>query len=176
VGGADPLDNPNDLRASQLIQMKEPAELAGSALLTQRWNDPSKRDKVWSYVPALRRVRDVAPANRSDGMMGSNIALDDFACFDGKLEDFDWQVLGAQTVLAPMTRIGSTVQSDQSLTRATVTLPPTKAVFEQRGESGAPWLVLEDLVLVPREVWVVEAKPRDKYYLAGRIVLYVDAA
>ena len=30
--------------------------------------------------------------------------------------------------------------------------------------------------MVPRDVWVVEAKPRDNSYLAGRLVLFVDAA
>jgi hypothetical protein len=45
---------------------------------------PGKRDSSWSYVPALRRVRAVSPANRSDGFLGSDVSQDDGRFFDGK--------------------------------------------------------------------------------------------
>ena len=44
---------------------------------------------MWAFVPALRRVRAVSPANRSDGYLGSDISGDDGFFFDGKPEDFD---------------------------------------------------------------------------------------
>jgi len=46
-----------------------PADLQGTAALNYRFHDPKKRDAAWVYVPALRRVRAVSPANRSDGYL-----------------------------------------------------------------------------------------------------------
>src|SRR5207244_4181876 len=47
-----------------------------------------------AYVPALRRVRATSPANRSDGFIGSDESQDDGPFFDGKVEDFDWKLVG----------------------------------------------------------------------------------
>jgi hypothetical protein len=101
--------------------------------------------------------------------------LDDFGCFDAKLEDFEWHLVGTQTVLAPMTGLAPIVQTDTSDTRSEVALRSAKAAFEQNDAGGAPWLVLENLVMVPRRVWVVEGVPRDRYYLYGRLMILVDA-
>ncbi len=47
-----------------------------------------------AFVPALRRVRQVSPANRSDGFLGSDMSQDDGPFFDGKPEDFEWKLVG----------------------------------------------------------------------------------
>ena len=64
----------------------------GTAALTWRYRDASKRDSAWTYVPALRRVRAVTPSNRSDGFLGSDMSQDDGPFFDGKPEDFTWKL------------------------------------------------------------------------------------
>src|SRR5262249_41282753 len=51
-----------------------PADLQGTASLTWRYRDSKKRDSVWAYVPALRRVRAVSPTDRSDGYLGSDVS------------------------------------------------------------------------------------------------------
>ena len=71
-----------------------PADVNGTAALTWRYRDPDKRDSSWTYVPALRRVRAVSPANRSDGFLGSDMSQDDGTFFEGKPEDFTWKLVG----------------------------------------------------------------------------------
>src|SRR5438046_7223829 len=71
-----------------------PNDLQGTGSLSGRYRDPQKRDSSWSYVPALRRVRAVSPANRSDGFLGSDMSQDDGPFFDGKPEDFEWHLKG----------------------------------------------------------------------------------
>ena len=80
--------------ASSSSSRRRPADLNGTAALTWRYRDPSKRDSTWAYVPALRRVRAVSPANRSDGFLGSDMSQDDGPFFDGKPEDFDLEAEG----------------------------------------------------------------------------------
>jgi hypothetical protein len=85
--------NPLNLQSQFLGVASFPADLQGTASLTWRYRDPSKRDSVWAYVPALRRVRAVSPANRSDGYLGSDLSGDDGFFFDGKPEDFIWKLI-----------------------------------------------------------------------------------
>ena len=78
----------------QISAVTGPADLQGTVALTHRFRDPGKRDQVWTYVPALRRVRAVSPSNRSDGFLGSDMSQDDGSYFDGKPEDFEWKLVG----------------------------------------------------------------------------------
>ena len=91
--------NPLNLQSQFLGVATLPADLQGTASLTWRYRDPDKRDSVWAFVPALRRVRAVSPANRSDGYLGSDISGDDGFFFDGKPEDFDWKLVGKRDAL-----------------------------------------------------------------------------
>ena len=83
-------ENPLNLQSQFLGAVVAPADLQGTASLTWRYRDAEKRDSVWAFVPALRRVRAVSPANRSDGYLGSDISGDDGFGFDGKPQDFEW--------------------------------------------------------------------------------------
>jgi hypothetical protein len=172
---ATALFNPEQVRWAQLERVKDASAATHTWSLTRRSNDPVTRDKVWSYLPAIRRVRAVSPANRSDGVAGLDLGLDAFGCFDGKLEDFEWRFVGSQTVLASMTGITPNLQTYRSPTRAEVVLPATKTAAERHDTIPESWLLVEGMVMVPRPMWIVEGTPRDKYYLFGRLQLYVDA-
>jgi hypothetical protein len=89
-----PPKNPENLLFQFLAVTTSPADLQGTAALGYRYKDPTKRDMSWAYVPALRRVRSVSPANRSDGFLGSDQSQDDGFFFDGKPEDFEWKIVG----------------------------------------------------------------------------------
>src|SRR5262249_56190961 len=81
-----------------LVEPGWPADLRGTAPLTCRDRDP-KRDSMWAYAPAVRRVRAISPTNRSDGFLGSDMSQDDGVYFDGKPEDFTWRYVGDAEML-----------------------------------------------------------------------------
>jgi Fe-S cluster assembly iron-binding protein IscA len=45
--------------------------------------------------------------------------------------------------------------------------------FQQPGWKGLAWAPV-GMALAKRPVWIVEATPKDKYYLYGKVQLYVD--
>ncbi|GIW39951.1 MAG: hypothetical protein KatS3mg076_0528 [Candidatus Binatia bacterium] len=94
-----PKSNPQNFLFQQISGVVAPADLQGTVALSHRFRDPRKRDQQWTYVPALRRVRAVSPANRSDGFLGSDMSQDDGSYFDGKPEDFEWKLVGEGEVL-----------------------------------------------------------------------------
>lgn len=171
--------NPNQLQSQFLGVSLRPADLQGTASLTWRYREAGKRDSVWAFVPALRRVRAVSPANRSDGYLGSDISGDDGFFFDGKPEDFEWKLVGRRDALRivdpnavkgdlavpPVPGGGWVVLTDLN--------PPT-AGYWMKGWTGVPWAPT-DAALAKRPMWVIEAVPRDKYYLYGRLELWIDA-
>jgi hypothetical protein len=91
--------NPEGLLMQTLAAVRSPTDLARTNSLTWRYRAADKRDDVWTYVPAMRRVRQVSPSNRADGFLGSDLSQDDGAYFDGKVEDFTWKLVGEQDLL-----------------------------------------------------------------------------
>jgi hypothetical protein len=170
--------NPNNLLQQTLASVVAPADLAGTNSLTWRFRAGDHPDLVWSYVPGLRRPRQVNPLNRSDGFLGSDISLDDGPFFDGKPESFEFKLLGRKDML---------VLVDPFSLRGDIDLEPLPAGgwrivwkdvprlgMDQPGWKGLPWAPVS-AVLGLRPVWEVQAIPHDPNYLFGRIVLYIDA-
>lgn len=172
-----PPHNPDDLLAQFLATTVRPADLNGTAALTWRYRDPDKRDSVWAYVPALRRVRAVSPTNRSDGFLGSDMSQDDGPFFDGKPQDFTWKLVGEQDVL----RLVDPFSLDGLQRR--IKLPDggwrglfkkiPMVGFQDPAWKGSPWAPVS-FALTRRRVWIIEGVPKDAYYLFGRIQLFID--
>jgi hypothetical protein len=170
----------NDLNLAQQTHaiVTSPADLNGTASLAWRFRDPAKQDQAWTYVPALRRVRQISPANRSDGVLGSDLSQDDGAIFDGKPEDFEWKWVGERTQLVltdPTSLAGNVKRTKRPDGGYDEDWPTDQKVvgYQDPQWTGLAWAPLAP-VLVQRKVWVVEAKSRDPYYLFDRIELAFD--
>jgi hypothetical protein len=167
----------NDLLSQTLAQVLSPADVAGVVSLSWRYRDAARRDSIWAYVPALRRVRQVSPANRSDGFLGSDMTQDDGPYFDGKVEDFRWKLAGEQDLLVLFDR--PSFEDPAQLRRLPgggwrMIIPGKARVgFQDPAWQGAPWCPLQE-VLIRRPHWIVEAVPKDPYYLYGKLVLRFD--
>jgi hypothetical protein len=170
--------NPENLFVQTLATVVHPADMAGIVSLTSRYRDAGKPDSLWSYVPGLRRVRQVSTLNRSDGFLGSDISLDEGPFFDAKPESFTFRILGSgeQLVLADP----FSLRGEADLVPApgggwrTVWKDVPRIGADAPGWTGLPWAPVS-AVLIRRPVWVVEAVPKDPNYLFGRVVLRVDA-
>jgi hypothetical protein len=172
-------ENPLNLQSQFLGVSTFPADLQGTSSLTWRFRDSTKRDSVWAYVPALRRVRAVSPSNRSDGYLGSDISGDDGFFFDGKPEDFTWTLVGRREALRVVDpkAVAGEVPVERAADGGWVALTydnPKMAGFEDPEWTGVSWAPL-NAGLAKRPVWVIQGVPRDKYYLYGKIELWIDA-
>ena len=170
-------DNPQNFLNQFLTIVRSPTDLHGTASLTWRYRDPQKRDSTWTYVPALRRVRAVSPANRSDGFLGSDMSQDDGPFFDGKPEDFNWALKGEAEQLRlidPLSLEGKfeSVWLPNGGWRAN--WPDLAFLGYMDGDwSGVGWAPRTG-ALAKRLHWVVEGSPKDKYYLYGKMEMYID--
>lgn len=171
-------ENPEGVFYQTLARVVWPADLNGIVSLSWRYRRGDMPDASWTYVPGLRRVRQVDPLNRSDGFLGSDLSLDDGAFFDAKPEDFEFRLLGREDGL---------VLFDPYALRGEVDLRPAprggwRVVWRDAPRigldnpewKGLPWAP-QSAVLAQRPLWIVEARPRDPNYLYSRLILRIDA-
>jgi hypothetical protein len=173
-----PAKNPENFLFQFMALTTSPADLQGTAALGYRYKDPNKRDASWAYVPALRRVRAVSPANRSDGFLGSDQSQDDGPFFDGKAEDFIWKITGhrEQLRIVDPDSIAGKVQRRPLPGGGwrTISINDKRSVgYMVDGWDGVAWAPTAG-ALAKRKFWVIEGVPKDKYYLYGKIELWID--
>ncbi len=174
---AERLPNPESFLSRALTIVVSPADLNGTASLNWRYRDPTKRDLNWTYVPALRRVRAISPANRSDGFIGSDMSQDDGPFFDGKPEDFDWKLVGdtEQYRLVDPLSLAGQADSQWLPTGGWQGNWPDIAFLGYMDPKwkGAAWAPISG-ALAKRSFWIIEGTPKDKYYLFGKLQLFID--
>ncbi len=186
-------ENPLNILSRTLGVVNEPADVNGIVSLNWRYREGDQIDQSWTYVPALRRVRPINPANRSDGLLGSDISQDDGPYFDGKPEDFNFKLIGEGVALAHFDKLTLDKKSPvrpleegeeisdlvpESETGFRLEVPEIDLIASQqegwkKGEGLVAWAPL-GVALVPRPVWIVEATPKNAYYVFGRQVMYFD--
>lgn len=78
----------------------EPFDIAGTAFLILRYDDPRKADDSWAYIPSLRRVRRISVEVKSDSLLGTDHTLEDFYGFNGRPYEHSWEYVGSARILA----------------------------------------------------------------------------
>jgi hypothetical protein len=170
--------NPQNYLFQFIAMTLSPTDLQGTAALSYRYREPGKRDSSWAYVPALRRIRAVSPTNRSDGFLGSDLSQDDGTFFDGKPEDFTWRLVDHRDALRftdPDAIAGKVIRKalPGGGWRTHYAHNEETCGYQVKGWKGIAWAPVQG-ALTKRKMWVVEGVPKDKYYLYGKIELWVD--
>ena len=172
------IPNPDSTETREIIQVLGPASASGFVQLTWRYLN-NRQDGVWSYIPALRRTRQLSAANRSDPFLGSDFVNDDSSLWFGKNQSFKWKVVGQQEVLIqtaspdPVTIIpGAKWEGGQEYVQPK-TFPGAVWGWSDDTWRGAPWFA-SNMIWVKRPVYIVEGFPKDPYYSYGKQLFYVD--
>ena len=168
------LDNSDGIQRYTLISVDRPYDISGFSLLLWRYRD-QRQDMNLSYIPAIRRVRRMSPANRSDAFVGSDFCIDDPNGYDGKICTFDWRVLRKQEALIPYKSKAPErlVQNKRGEWVTTEDVTPSVYGFQTEGWQGAPWAPVK-LFWVKRSVYVIEAVSKDRYYNYGKQEMWYD--
>jgi len=146
-------DNPDRVFDKQgFFPLIEPFDLKGVGSVSYRYLDPSRQDDTWLYTPAIRRVRRLSSAQRSDALFGQDIDMDSFGGYAGQIPWFDWKLLGSKPMLASLHGKN---------------LPP-KVCSKDGGVTYC-----EDWEMRP-EMWVIEGRTKLPGYAYSKRVIYVD--
>lgn len=174
--GSAELRNPDRIEKYSMLVVTAPFDLAGTAIMLWRYLSPTTQDSTFGYFPAIRRVRRMSPANRSDAFVGTDFSVDDANGYDGKIMAFEWKLVREQEMLAAAltTRPVRIVQNRKGEWETTRSIPAVAYGYTREDRQGASWAPT-DLAWVRRPCYVLEMKPRDPYYNYGVQHLWVDA-
>jgi hypothetical protein len=94
------LPNPERIRYKELTgPILTPHDLKGVGSLSYRFIDIEEQDRTWLYTPALRRVRRLSTAQRSDSVFGQDTDLDSYYGYSGNIAWMTWRFLGETPML-----------------------------------------------------------------------------
>ncbi len=174
--GASEKANPDRVEKYTILLVKSPFDLSGTAIMLWRYLSPTMQDSTFGFIPAIRRVRRMSPANRSDALLGSDFSVDDANGYDGKITAFEWKLLGTREMVAPALSTGTVriVKNDEGEWETTKNIPAVVYGYQKEGWQGASWAPT-NLAWVKRPAYVLEMTPKDPYYNYGPQYLWVEA-
>ena len=127
----------------KLMFFVHPADVKDTAFLTYDYDDAQKDDDQWLYLPALRKTKRIATADKSGSFMGSDLNYSDMTSPDLEDYDFSFYEKGKETEVR-----GNKVWVIWSV-------PRTKEVIRETGYKKSLLFVRPDLDMVVRAVrWV----------------------
>jgi len=94
--------NPSNLFRGIYVQVLEPFDVKNTQLLIQRFEDDLKRDNAYLYLGFQRRVRRLSSGQVTDSFLGSDVMIEDFEGYNGRISDMAWTFKGARKMLVPM--------------------------------------------------------------------------
>jgi hypothetical protein len=94
-------ENPGDVYRGIYSMVKEPFDLANTQLLIHRYQSDNQRDDAWLYVGFQRRVRRLAAGQITDAFLGSDLMIEDFEGYNGRVTDYNWEFGGTRNLLLP---------------------------------------------------------------------------
>ena len=146
------LPNPDGVRYKETLHpILSPFDLKGIGLLDVRYMDAARQDDTWLYLPALRRVRRLSSAQRSDALFGQDTDADSFFGYAGQIAWMDWKLLAVKEVL------GAVHTENWPLKRC---------------PGGADFIYCD--VWEKRPVYVIEGVSKLPQYAYSKRVLYID--
>lgn len=75
----------------RIMFFKSPSDVKNTSFLTYDYDDASKDDDQWLYLPALKKVKRIPSADKSGSFMGSDFSYYDMT--DRDLEDYDFKLI-----------------------------------------------------------------------------------
>lgn len=157
--------NPSDLFRAIYVKVLEPQDLKNTQLLIQRYDDDQKLDDAYLYLGFQRRVRRLATGQTTDAFLGSDLMIEDFEGYNGRVSDMKWTYKGTKNVLLPMWN-----HNDLKLTDEFQGSDGYKYVsFGGKGECffDGTWQL--------RKAYVLEATPVNANHPVSKRVFYMDA-
>jgi hypothetical protein len=126
-----------------------PADVKDTGFLTYDYDDDTKDDDQWLYLPALKKTKRIASSDKSGSFMGSDFSYADMT--DRKLDYYDYTLMKETDVNGvPVWQIES--------------IPNNEEEIEETGYTKSVVFVRKDNYVVIRAVnWVKKGK-RLKYF------------
>ncbi len=156
--------NPAGIFNGIYLLAKQPFDIKNTQLLVHRLEDDSARERSWLYLSVQRRVRRLPAGQTTDAFLGSDIMIEDFLGYNGRIKDMTWRYLGTKEVLTPFFKHSELQQPDKTNTSGYYF-----GDFHGKGHCfpNVPWQL--------RKTYLLEAIPNIDNHPLSKRVFYIDA-
>ncbi|WP_324732565.1 DUF1329 domain-containing protein [Pseudomonas paeninsulae] len=158
--------NPSELFRGIYVKVLEPYDVRNTQLLIHRSQDDLKRDNSWLYLGFQRRVRRLATGQVTDAFLGSDLMIEDFEGYNGRISDMNWTYKGTKFLLMPFYN-----HNDLTLDSETHQDSDGYQVVAFAGQGGC----FPNITWQLRKVYEVESAPVEGSHPLSKRVHYVDA-
>lgn len=163
--------NPSDLFRAIYCMVLEPYDVKNTQLLIQRAEDDQKRDNAWLYLGFQRRVRRLATGQTTDAFLGSDIMIEDFEGYNGRVCDMNWKYIETRNLMTPVYNHNELPQLGIPLDPDTHKDDEGYQVVAFDGKGGC----FPNITYQLRKIYVVESTPVDTNHPVGKRVHFMDA-
>ena len=157
--------NPSQMYRAIYVQALEPFDVKNTQLLIHRYEDDLKRDSAWLYLGFQRRVRKLASGQVTDAFLGSDVMIEDFEGYNGRINDMEWTYKGTKNILVPFYNHNDLQLSEEHKEK-------DGYQFVEMGDKGA---CFPQITWQLRKVYELENVPKDSNHPISKRVHYIDA-
>ncbi|HBN9751043.1 DUF1329 domain-containing protein [Pseudomonas aeruginosa] len=158
--------NPSQLFRGIYVKAQEPYDVRNTQLLIHRAEDDLKRDNSWLYLGFQRRVRRLATGQVTDAFLGSDLMIEDFEGYNGRISDMQWTYKGTRFMLMPFYN-----HNELALDSETHKDSDGYQVVAFGGQGGC----FPNITWQLRKVYEVESVPVEASHPLSKRVHYMDA-
>jgi len=158
--------NPSELFRGIYVQVLEPFDVKNTQLLIHRYENDLKRDNAYLYLGFQRRVRRLSSGQTTDAFLGSDLMIEDFEGYNGRISDMNWTYKGTRYMLMPYYN-----HNDQPLDTETHNDSDGYQVVSFTGQGQC----FPDVSWQVRKVYEVESSPVDSNHPLSKRVHFMDA-
>ena len=94
--------NRAELYSALYLKVDFPFDIKNTQLLTHTKLDDGEPEQAWIYLNTQRRVKRLGTGQKTDAFLGSDIMIEDFLGYNGRIRDMTWEYLDSQTLLSPL--------------------------------------------------------------------------
>lgn len=150
----------NDIMFKGTVMISEPQDVRGFILLRHKYWSMTRPDDVYSYIPALKRIRRLTGGDVTDPLLGSDAIPDDFQVWQQKVTpEQTVRVIARREMLAPRPTVGWIEEN-----------PDMKPNYSQE-KNGVGYPQKMEI----RPQWVWEISLNNPNYIYSKRVLFFDA-
>lgn len=159
--------NPSELFRAIYVQVLEPYDVQNTQLLIQRAEDDQKRDNAWLYLGFQRRVRRLATGQVTDSFLGSDIMIEDFEGYNGRVSDMKWTFKGTRNMMMPYYNHNALTLDEETHKDD----PDGYKVVAFGGKGGC----FPNITWQLRKIYEVDSVPVDPNHPISKRIHYMDA-
>ncbi|TBR15634.1 MAG: DUF1329 domain-containing protein, partial [Rugosibacter sp.] len=158
--------NPSQLYRGTYVKVNEPLDLKNTQLLIQAYEDDLKRSDAYLYLGFQRRVRRLATGQTTDSFLGSDLMIEDFEGYNGRVSDYKWKFIETKNALMPYYK-----HNEMKKFHPDFKEPDGYRFIGFTGKGNCT----PDITWQLRKVHVLEGRPVDAGHPISKRLIYLDA-